>query len=224
LFKTVIKLQATHISIVVLPIKSFVTSSDSPSSIDTKTNRLVRKYSWREQLLRIAWTVGALFIRLSPRPAFTWRRMVLRLFGATIGKRVNIYPSTKIYMPWNIEIGDWTALGEDVFVYSLGTVRIGKNVTISYRSHLCAGTHDLRDPLLPLLKPPIVIEDDVWVGTDAFIGPGITIGHLAVIGARAVVVKHVDAESIVAGNPARVIGHRSLTSTAEANIDTASDT
>jgi len=112
-------------------------------------------------------------------------------------------------MPWNVEIGDWSALGEDVFVYSLGKVRIGKNVTISYRSHLCAGTHDLSDPLLPLLKPPIDIEDGVWIGTDAFIGPGITIENLAVVGARAVVVKDVAPQSIVVGNPARSIGQRS---------------
>lgn len=113
-------------------------------------------------------------------------------------------------MPWNVEIGDWTALGEDVFVYSLGKVRIGTSVTISYRSHLCAGTHDLNDPQLPLLKPPIVIEDGVWVGTDAFIGPDTVIGAMSVVGARSVVIKNVAPNCIVAGNPARVIGYRSI--------------
>jgi putative colanic acid biosynthesis acetyltransferase WcaF len=111
-------------------------------------------------------------------------------------------------MPWNVEIGDWTALGEDVLIYSLGKVRIGCNVTLSYRSHVCAGSHDLNDPTLPLLKPPVTIEDGVWAGTDAFIGPGVTIGRGAVVGARAVVVKDVQAFDIVAGNPARVIGRR----------------
>jgi putative colanic acid biosynthesis acetyltransferase WcaF len=111
-------------------------------------------------------------------------------------------------MPWNVEIGDWAALGEDVLVYSLGKVRIGSGVTLSYRAHVCAGTHDLNDPTLPLLKPPVSIEDGVWVGTEAFIGPGVTIGRGAVVGARAVVVRNVDPLDIVAGNPARPIGRR----------------
>jgi putative colanic acid biosynthesis acetyltransferase WcaF len=115
-------------------------------------------------------------------------------------------------MPWNVEIGDWTALGEDVFVYSLGQVRIGSSVTLSYRSHVCAGSHDLNSLTLPLLKPPVTIEDSVWVGTEAFIGPSVTIGQGAVVGARAVVVKNVESLNIVAGNPARVIGMRKLQS------------
>lgn len=111
-------------------------------------------------------------------------------------------------MPWNVEIGDWSALGEDVLVYSLGKVRIGASVTLSYRSHVCAGTHDLNDPKLPLLKSPVSIEDGVWVGTEAFIGPGVTVMQGAVVGARAVVVKDVQPLQIVAGNPAHVIGIR----------------
>jgi len=180
------------------------------TSPDIVANRKTRNYSRREQLSRIMWAMGSCLIRLSPRPAFAWRRLVLRWFGALIGNQVHIYPSTRIYMPWNVEIGDWTALGEDVFVYSLGKVRIGTSVTISYRSHLCAGTHDLNDPQLPLLKPPIVIEDGVWVGTDAFIGPDTVIGAMSVVGARSVVIKNVAPNCIVAGNPARVIGYRSI--------------
>ncbi len=113
-------------------------------------------------------------------------------------------------MPWNVEIGDWTALGDDVLIYSLGKVRIGKNATLSYRSHVCAGSHDLEDPALPLLKPPVCIEDGVWIGTDAFIGPGVTVGQGAVVGARSVVCKDVDPFNIVAGNPARLLRRRNL--------------
>jgi putative colanic acid biosynthesis acetyltransferase WcaF len=175
---------------------------------DTRSNRAARKYSTVEQARRIAWGVGRWLIRLSPRPCFAWRRGVLRVFGAQVGAQVNIYPSTHLYMPWNVEIGDWSALGEDVLVYSLGKVRIGRSVTLSYRSHVCAGTHDLNDPTLPLLKPPVCIEDGVWVGTEAFIGPGVTVGHGSVVGARTVVVKDVEPLAVVAGNPARPIGKR----------------
>jgi putative colanic acid biosynthesis acetyltransferase WcaF len=179
-----------------------------PLPVDHATNQAARKYSRGEQARRILWSLGRWLIRLSPRPCFGWRRSVLRAFGARVGAHVNIYPSTHLYMPWNVEIGDWTALGEDVFVYSLGKVRIGRSVTLSYRSHVCAGSHDLNDPTLPLLKPPVCIEDGVWIGTEAFIGPGVTIERGAVVGARAVVVKNVEALSIVAGNPARCVGQR----------------
>jgi putative colanic acid biosynthesis acetyltransferase WcaF len=181
-----------------------------PLLVDHAANQAARKYSCGEQIRRILWTPGRWLIRLSPRPCFAWRRAVLRLFGARIGAQVRIYPSTHLYMPWNVEIGDWTALGEDAFVYSLGKVRIGRNVTLSYRTHVCAGSHDLEDPTLPLLKPPITIADAVWVGTEAFIGPGVTLGYGAVVGARSVVVKDVESLNIVAGNPARVIRLRSL--------------
>lgn len=180
----------------------------SPFHADHASNQAARKYSRSEQARRIAWSLGCWLIRLSPRPCFAWRRVILRLFGARIGAHVNVYPSAHLYMPWNVEIGDWSALGEDVLVYSLGKVRIGASVTLSYRSHVCAGTHDLNDPKLPLLKPPVSIEDGVWVGTEAFIGPGVTVMQGAVVGARAVVVKDVQPLQIVAGNPAHVIGIR----------------
>ncbi len=178
--------------------------------VDHAANQAARKYSASEQLRRVAWSLGRWLMRLSPRPCFGWRRGVLRLFGARVGAHVNVYPTTHIYMPWNVEIGDWSALGEDVLVYSLGKVTIGASVTLSYRAHVCAGSHDLNDPTLPLLKPPVRIENGVWVGTEAFIGPGVTIGSNAVIGARAVVVKDVAPLDIIAGNPGRTIGRRRL--------------
>ncbi len=179
-------------------------------SLDPVGNRAARKYSRKEQLRRLAWGFGRWLIRLSPRPCFGWRRCVLRLFGARIGEDVHIYPTTHLYMPWNVEIGDWAALGEDVLIYSLGKVTIGRNVALSYRAHVCAGSHDLEDPALPLLKPPVRIEEGVWVGTEAFIGPGVTVGAGAVIGARSVVVKDVPPLDIVAGNPAKQIRKRRL--------------
>lgn len=177
--------------------------------LDFRANRAARKYSRSEQMRRVAWIFGGWLLRLSPRPCFAFRRAVLRLFGATVGAHVHVYPTTHLYMPWNVEIGDWSSLGEDVLVYSLGKVRIGSHVTVSYRSHLCAGTHDFSDPALPLMKPPISLEDGVWIGTEAFIGPGVTVQVGAIVGARAVVVRNVDPMLVVAGNPARMVGRRS---------------
>jgi putative colanic acid biosynthesis acetyltransferase WcaF len=154
----------------------------------------------------VAWPL----ISLSPRPCFGWRRMLLRCFGAEVGAGVHVYPSTVIYMPWNLRVGPSCAIGEGTLIYNLGLVTIGERVTISHRAHLCAGTHDYTRADLPLLKPPITIGDDSWICTDAFVGPGVTVGAGAVIGARAVAVGDVSAWTVVAGNPARVIGQRQL--------------
>jgi putative colanic acid biosynthesis acetyltransferase WcaF len=176
--------------------------------LDNAANRAARKYSSREQLQRVAWSFGRWLLVLSPRPCFAWRRLVLRMFGARVGAQVHVYASTRIAMPWNLELGDWAAVGEEALLYSLGKIRIGAHATISYRAHLCAGTHDFRDAALPLLKPPIDIRPGAWIGTEAFIGPGVTVGAGALVGARAVVVRNVAERAIVAGNPARVIGTR----------------
>ena len=99
-------------------------------------------------------------------------------------------------------------MGDRAHLYALGPIRIGDRVTVSQGAHLCAGSHDFRDPTMALTRPPIRIDDDVWVCADAFVGPGVEIGRGAVVGARAVVVRSVAAGTIVAGNPARQVGRR----------------
>lgn len=131
-------------------------------------------------------------------------------FGAKIGKQVHIYSSTVIWFPWNLEIGDWSAIGEDTLIYNLGRVVIGKKATISHRTHICAGTHDYTNPTLPLLRPEIHIGDQAWICANAFIGPNTHIGEGAIIGAGTVLMKDAEAWGIYAGNPAKYIKKRIL--------------
>ena len=177
-------------------------------TLDINLNRAAAKYSRKELFLRVLWGFGKLFFRLTPRPCFGLRRAILRGFGATVGSNVNIYPSALIYYPWNLEIGDDSSIGEWALVYNLGRVTIGTRTTISQRAHLCAGTHDYRNPALPLIKPPIEIGDEVWVCADAFVGPNVTIANGAVVGARAVVTRNVESLAVVAGNPAKFVKAR----------------
>ena len=107
-------------------------------------------------------------------------------------------------------MGDWSAIGEDALIYNLGPITLGQRVTISHRAHLCAGTHDYTQQDLPLLKPPIIIHDQVWICADAFVGPDVTVGEGAVLGAQAVVTKDVEPWTVIAGNPARAIKKRVL--------------
>lgn len=175
---------------------------------DIAANRGSSKYTVREQMRRVLWGLVNPLFRFSPRILFAWRNFLLRRFGARIGKQVHIYNSAVIYFPWNLEVGDWSAIGEQALIYNLGPVHIGARVTISQRAHLCAGTHDHTDPSMSLLKPPVTVADQAWICADAFLGPGVTVGEGAVVGARAVVVKDVASWQIVAGNPARVVGQR----------------
>lgn len=174
-------------------------------SLDITSNRAASKYTRKELFLRVLWGVGKCVFRLTPRPCFGLRRVILRFFGASVGSNVNIYPSALIYYPWNLVIGDDSSIGEWALVYNLGKVTVGERTSISQRVHLCAGTHDYRDPKMPLLKPAIFIGDEVWVCADAFIGPAVEIEQRAIVAAASVVVKNVAAGLIVGGNPARVI-------------------
>jgi putative colanic acid biosynthesis acetyltransferase WcaF len=179
--------------------------------LDVEQNRRARKYSSEEMTRRVLWKMAQPLFRFSPRPCFGWRRWLLRCFGARIGNDVHIYPSATIYFPWHLEVGDESAIGEHAFVYNLGRVTLGPRVTISHRAHLCAGTHDHTRRDFPLLRPPIVIGSEAWICADAFVGPGVTIGEGAIVGARAVAIKDVNAWSIVVGNPARESKKREIT-------------
>jgi putative colanic acid biosynthesis acetyltransferase WcaF len=101
-------------------------------------------------------------------------------------------------------------VGDRAILYSLGEIAIHRGATVSQYAHLCAGSHDYRDPLLPLTKPPIVIGAGAWICADAFIGPGVVVGEMAVVGARAVAMRHVPAHAVVVGNPAEQVSTRLL--------------
>lgn len=177
---------------------------------DILSNRRAKKWTRREMLMRILFALASPVFRCSPRPLWGVRRGLLRLFGATVGAHAHICPSVAITIPWNLTIGDRAAVGEGAILYALGKITIGADATVSQGAHLCAGTHDFRDPAMPLIKPPITIGAGAWVCADAFIGPGVSIGDMAVVGARAVAVRSVPPHKIVAGNPATVIGTRTL--------------
>ena len=178
--------------------------------LDIDSARQARPYSRKEYIGRVLWMLVWPLFRCSPRPLFGWRRFLLRCFGARVGRAVNIYPSARIEIPWNLDIGDASSIGENVLVYSLGPVRIGPRSTISHNAHLCAGSHDYRDPALPLLRLPVTIGADAWVCAQSFVGPGAVVGDGSVVGAGAVVTGEVEPWTVVAGNPARFVKKREL--------------
>lgn len=161
-----------------------------------------------EQLKRVGWSFASLAFKYSPRLFWKWRTSLLKLFGATIGRGVRIYPSCKIVMPWNLDIGDGATIGEGVILYSLGRISIGEQTVISQYSHICAGTHDIEDPFFRLVKANVEIQSFCWICADAFIGPDVAVGEGSVVAARSVVVRDVDDWSVIGGNPAKFLKKR----------------
>ena len=171
-------------------------------------SKLGVNYTFRENILRVLWSIFSVCFRYSPRLLYGWRNFILRMFGAKIGKGVKIFPSAKIMFPWNLEIGEGAVISWGVIVYNLGKITIGNQTVISQYTHICAGTHDYTSKDFTLLKTPIVIGSNVWVAADAFIGPTVNIGNGAVVAARSVVSKDVPENYIVAGHPAKKIKER----------------
>lgn len=182
-------------------------------TLDIDAARAARPYTRCEYVGRALWALASPLFRCSPRPLFGWRRFLLRCFGAGVGQGVHVDPGARIEIPWNLTLGDHAAIGAGVWVYNLGPIRIGARATVSHRAHLCGGSHDYADPALPLLRTGLEIGDDAWVCADAFVGPGVRVGAGAVVGAAAVAMRDVEAWTVVAGNPARVLKRRELRQT-----------
>ena len=141
-----------------------------------------------------------------------WRVFVVTLFGMKHKGHIGVYPTCKVWAPWNIEMGSWVAIDDDVNLYAADKITIGTKVAISREAFICTASHDITKPNRPLVTAPITIGDGVWIGARAIILPGVTIGEGAVVGAGSVVTKDVDSWAVVAGNPAREVKKRELES------------
>lgn len=171
-------------------------------------NHLGRKHQVIRLVWSIVWPLGTWFLPRSM--GMGWKRMLLRLFGAKIHPTANIYSSAKIYFPANLIMEENSCLASDVDCYNVDKIIIGANTTVSQGVYLCTASHDVTNPLNPLITAPIVLEDQAWVGAKAYVGMGVTIGQGAVVGATASVYKGVEPWTIVGGNPAKVLKKREL--------------
>lgn len=159
-------------------------------------------FSFTNKAGRFAWGLVYFFLfRPTPRSFHSWRAFLLRLFGAKMGVHCHIYPGARIWAPWNLECADHAAIADGVIVYNQAKISLGHNAIVSQGSHLCTGTHDYNSPLFELRAFPIHIGPEAWVCADCFIGPGVTVGEGAVIGARSVALKDMPAWMVCAGHP-----------------------
>ena len=163
----------------------------------------------RHRLFRLCWNVvWTLFGRWSPVPLYGWRRFLLRGFGARISATARIYPSALIWYPPHLTMGEHAVMGPGVICYCMDRVTLADYAIVSQRAYLCGGTHDVDDPHFQLHTGPIEIGRMAWIAAEAFVGPRVTVGEGAVVGARGVAMRDVPDWEIWAGNPARRIRSR----------------
>lgn len=168
-------------------------------------------YRRREVLGRLVWgVVQSTLFRWSPRPWHAFRARLLRLFGADIPEpdRVVIFPTATVVFPWKLSLAPRSMVGPCVRLYNLERIALGRGANLSQNCHLCAGTHDFLRWSMPLVARPITVGANAWLGADVFVGPGVSIGELAVVGARSVVVRDLPASKVCVGHPCRPIKDR----------------
>jgi len=174
------------------------------------------KLSLSNKLGRAVWgVVWLLLYRPTPRTFHAWRCLLLKLFGARLGKGVHPYPSARVWAPWNLEMGDHACLSEHVDCYCVDKIRIGAHTTISQYSFLCSASHDYTRTTMPLTVAPITIGSRAWITSDVFVAPGVTIGDGVVVGARSSVFGDLPAWTIARGNPAAPVRRRTLVDASE---------
>jgi putative colanic acid biosynthesis acetyltransferase WcaF len=127
---------------------------------------------------------------------------LLKLFGARLGKGVVIKPAVNIKYPWKLRVGDYSWIGEEVWIDNLSEVIIGNNVNLSQGCMLLTGSHDHTKERFDFLSFPIVLEDGVWIGARAVVSGRVTCRSHSILGLNSVAEKDLEPYTIYKGNPA----------------------
>jgi putative colanic acid biosynthesis acetyltransferase WcaF len=167
-------------------------------------------FTLRNRVLRQIWNwTWLLLFRPSPRSAHRWRAALLRVFGAKLGRGVHIYPSVKVWAPWQLTMADNAAAADGVTLYNISPIEIGECSIVSQGAHLCTGSHDYNSPTFQLIAAPIVLGRHVWICAEAFVSPGVSLPDGAVLAPRSVVTKPLrESWTVYGGMPAKAIGQR----------------
>jgi len=132
----------------------------------------------------------------------TLKVLILKFFGAKIGKKVIIKPWVKVKFPWNLILGNAVWLGESVWIDNISEVNIGNNVCISQGALLITGNHNYSSEFFELISKPIIIEDGAWVCAKSTVVGGITIHSHAILSIQSMASHNLNPYSIYSGNPA----------------------
>ena len=144
----------------------------------------------KNAFIRILWYfVNSIFINSYCLPISPLKVFILKLFGAKIGKNVIIKPKVNIKYPWKLIIGNYTWIGEKVWIDNLGIVKIGEHCCLSQESMLLSGNHNYKKPSFDLIVKPIILENGSWVGAKSTVCPGVTLHSNAVLSVGSIATK-----------------------------------
>lgn len=161
--------------------------------------------------------LNPLFPFRSPKP------LLLRLFGAKVGRGVVIHPGVNIKFPWKLSIGDHVWIGQRAWLDNIDQLTIHSNVVISQGAMVILGSHDYKKPDYPTLAGPVVLEEGCWVGAGAMVLGGVTLRSHALLAAGSVAGKSLKAYTIYRGNPAVRVRARLMEGETAAEPGMASD-
>lgn len=161
------------------------------------------------KLLIFIWmlTSALIFRTTLPIPSVI-KSIVLKIFGAQLGYGVVIKPNVNIKYPWNLSIGNYTWIGEGVWIDNLAKVNIGSNCCISQGAYLLTGNHNYKVQSFDLMVSKINIENGAWVGAKAVVCPSVSLKEASVLTVGSIATKDLDAFGIYQGNPAIKIKER----------------
>lgn len=152
--------------------------------------------------------VNALMVRASWNPFMGIKIVLLKAFGAKIGKGLVIKNNVCIKFPWKLTIGDNVWLGENCWIDNLDYVTIGNDVCISQGALLLTGNHDYTVSSFDYRNAPIVIEDGAWIGAKTVVCPGVTAKSHSILTVGSIATKDMEEYGIYQGNPAKKIRER----------------
>ena len=166
-------------------------------------------FSFQNRIRRLIWNLTwLLFYRFSPRPFHAWRSLLLKAFGAKLGRKCHFYPASKVWAPWNLICEEQVAAGDDAEIYNPAPIFFGSHAIVSQGAYICGATHDFDDPAFPLLAYSMRIGAYAWICARASVGPGVNVGEGAVLGLGSVASRDLEAWSVYAGSPAVRIKNR----------------
>ena len=171
----------------------------------------------RPLAVRFLWMAvnAAFFLTWFPWPSSLKARL-LRAFGAKVGRGVVLKPRVNVKYPWNLEIGDWSWIGEQAWLDSLAPIRIGANACLSQGVTIETGNHDWSRPTFDLVVREVRIDDGAWAAVKSLLLPGSRLASHCVLGAGSVLSGDTEPYGVYAGIPARRVKERVIAAAATA--------
>jgi putative colanic acid biosynthesis acetyltransferase WcaF len=173
-------------------------------------------FDLKNRMARLIWNIAYfLFYRTSPRFMYAWRSMLLRLFGARIGRGCHFYPSGRVWAPWNLICEDYCALADGAEIYNPSPIYLENYCILSQQAYICGATHDYNHPDFPMISYSMRLGAYSWICARASVSPGVNVGAGAVLGLGSVANYDLEPWTVYSGVPAVSIKIREHPATAD---------